>query len=413
MTTNTNFQYNGVDISNIVQGYKSSIIGYTKNTILNMGLGEASTQFNSVVDETVRSLDYKYGGTDISTYLVPRSMDITTTRNVTVPSGCYGVGVILVGGGGGGGTGTANTYTYNAGTAAVVSNDFNFCVISLFRTNGSGQQNAFHVQEQQGIYHDDARITSSRRCPSQLSQQLNNNFLKHIDNRADVWAAQDSGQAQSKYVFNKDQIHIINTMGRNNGNTYHPDNFFGDGRGLFAETQGYQTNVDATTYKEAMESWGFPHSIGGYQGYYSTRYVAPTSNNSGSTDGQAGNMASYVYIKKTVTPGDIITCQIGSGGSIGTTTDKTSGGSTTVKIGGINYVAGGGDLASATTTTGVDAYSTTALINSISNSYNYGRAGGGGAGGGAGSGTSSNTTGGQDGQSGQNGFVKIHFFSRL
>lgn len=112
----TNYQYNGVDINNLIQGYTTALTGYNKTGTSTMGLSSTSTTFTSVVNERPSQFGYQINGTDISSYCIAKYNEITTSGSVTVPSGCNFIGVLLVGGGGGAGGGTSGT----AGTSGSI-----------------------------------------------------------------------------------------------------------------------------------------------------------------------------------------------------------------------------------------------------------------------------------------------------
>lgn len=413
----TNYQYNGVDINNLIQGYTTALTGYNKTGTSTMGLSSTSTTFTSVVNERPSQFGYQINGTDISSYCIAKYNEITTSGSVTVPSGCNFIGVLLVGGGGGGGAGPANTYS--SGTTTNTSVDF--AVIEI--VNNGNTYNIF-LNEQQGNYNNTFRQQSGSQRFTKFppgSFQGTNNYFSFTGSQ------RNQGQGQG-YVYNNSIIQVSNTNG-NTGTTQSTTMFGtnvangGSGNGLIALTEAWwngATQQINTTQVITFWQQVYGNGLGG-QGILALRdggrqayLTTGTPQNSVGAAGQSGQAGSYVYILSPTNPGKTLQFTIGSGGSANTNTTSTSGNSTSFTISGTTYTAGGGGLT--TSTTGlISSYNQSntattpllAITNSGSNLYNnYGK---GGAGGNQAITGSSNN--GQAGTAGTGGYARIYYYS--
>jgi hypothetical protein len=412
----TNYQYNGVDINNLIQGYTTALTGYNKTGISNMGLSSISTTFTSVVNERPAQVGYKMNGTDISSYCIAKYNEITTSGSVTIPSGCNFIGVLLVGGGGGGGAGPPNTFnnTTNTTNASV-----DFAVVEIFN---NGNNYYIYLNEQQGNYNNTFRQQSTyqrfTRFPPGSFGGTNGYFGGQLN----------QGQGQG-YVYNNSIIGVANTNG--NTNTTESTTMFGtnranqgSGNGLIALTEGWwnglTVQINATqvitfwqqVYGNGLGGQNIPAlRDGGRQAYLTT--IVSAQNSVGSA-GQSGQAGSYVYILSPTNPGTTLQFTIGGGGAANNSTASTSGNSTSVTISGTTYTAGGGGLT--TSTTGlISSYNqsntaTTPLLsitNSGSNIYNnYGKGGPGGN-----QAITGSSNAGQPGTAGTGGYARIYFYN--
>lgn len=104
----SNYSYKNTPLTNLCKGYSIN----TFITKFNTGLTYVTSTYTNVVNERPIKLDYKYDGTDISTYCIANYIESSTTNftNTQIPSWCTKIRAVLVGGGGGGHPGTAANY---------------------------------------------------------------------------------------------------------------------------------------------------------------------------------------------------------------------------------------------------------------------------------------------------------------
>jgi len=375
----TNYQYNGVDINNLIQGYTTALTGYNKTGTSTMGLSSTSTTFTSVVNERPSQFGYQINGTDISSYCIAKYNEITTSGSVTVPSGCNFIGILLVGGGGGAGGGTSGT----AGTNSINSSIWNK-IDSIGNHQGTQHEQACligvnNVQGSQNIITYiglNCGITAGKDCWPGIAQQYTGNFSSNVT-----------------YTI---QISLYNPI---QNTTATGISAYGGLPG--AQFVAYQPNNTVQQYIGRTQTNG----INGIYNNQNSIIGATTG-----SIGQAGLAGSFVYLLSPTNPGKILQFTIGSGAAglpANQQTTRVSGQTTNVTIGGIQYKAGGGGL-SETTATGLVSYtntptSTSSYLNTIS-SLTYGMAY---AGGNAGSGGSGATAGGTGG----NGYARIYFYN--
>lgn len=107
-----NYKYKGAALSTVIKGINSSTSTTIKTAITNGFNLVASDIVGSAVpftgvDEKPAAINYKYNGTDISTYAIAKYTKDAGT--ITIPAWCNKIRYALCGAGGAGGAATANT----------------------------------------------------------------------------------------------------------------------------------------------------------------------------------------------------------------------------------------------------------------------------------------------------------------
>jgi len=123
----TNYQYKGIDISNIIQGFSSNtttIVSGYNNNLNNSTSNTFITTSSPPISERPNNLNYQINGHDISEYSIAKYTDYSTGNHtsIQIPPGCKSVSVFLVGGGASGQAGGIQNHYNNEGTTAAWNN---------------------------------------------------------------------------------------------------------------------------------------------------------------------------------------------------------------------------------------------------------------------------------------------------
>ena len=197
----SNYQYNGIDIANIIQGFTRDMPEYKKtNTNLNTGIGNTSLSLS--LNERPNTINYKIAGVDISQYSIAKYTDFISSGNITIPTGCKTLTIALVGGGSSGGPGgIQNTYNYDNDRGDLygqIYNFYNYDNDTAQAPNNTHQHNNYYVfqrqvQQQTGNFHNRGATLAGQRTANGNNQnhfgvnQHNNNQPTSYNEDVTVW----------------------------------------------------------------------------------------------------------------------------------------------------------------------------------------------------------------------------------
>jgi hypothetical protein len=385
----TNFKYNNIDISNIVQGFM-------QNTNFKFATSDLSTllygsrSFTSIVNETVPNLGYTYNNVDISTFAIAKYINCVNGQNIVIPNGCTSVGVVMIGGGGGSGGGGHNNYVYNPSTFQYVNNAQTLLYLVQYtqlNCNNHGTQHQIALSVNETVVLNNLQIQGG----NQTYYQRGGNFVQ-------------AGKGQF----------ITSNSGSNNNNQ--PANIQSWGQGaagggildnnVLIQLNRSQNDIVYNYTRDDYQAGYYNQLQQNYQAVYSQAY----NQNSGGQVGQPGQIGGFIYFTSQVQAGTNVQIQqLSNGGSAGTAgiISPTAGGDTKISIGQTTYTCpGGGNSATASSI----VYELTNCTNSLSQ-YGVGsnQVGSGGITT-RNTDTTSNVDYGSGGSSGTSGYARVYFY---
>lgn len=123
----TNYQYKGIDISNIIQGFTPTTptVVSRYNNLNNSTTNTFITTSTPPINERPNNVNYQLDGHDISEYSIAKYTDYSTGNytSIQIPPDCRSVSVFLVGGGASGQAGGIQNHYNNEGSARPWNNN--------------------------------------------------------------------------------------------------------------------------------------------------------------------------------------------------------------------------------------------------------------------------------------------------